>query len=60
MTKPAVAYDQEALNTLKTSVSSWNTMRLEKPGQIIDLYNAKLENTNLDGANLSRTLLVNA
>ena len=44
MTQPASAFDPDALNTLKKSVSEWNAMRLEKPEQNIDLYKAQLEN----------------
>ena len=60
MTHTAAAFDPDALTTLKKSVSEWNTMRLEKPGKYIDLYKAQLENANLTGANLSRTVLVRA
>ena len=56
----ASAYDAEALDLLKKSVSEWNAMRLSRPTESFDLSLAKLEKENLSGANLSRTLLERA
>lgn len=52
--------NKEQLAMLKRSVSEWNQWRKENPGIIPDLFEARLSDANLEGADLNNAILTYA